>query len=114
MFGLRSLVSASLRASVVRPKKQSVPLFSYFNKAAFNRSYCSAPKQQITPPPVQGVVKDVPHRAIDADADLQLDLAPRLPISMEPRKYIEFDCAVCNYRVKKTCTTHSYEKGIHF
>lgn len=115
MLGFRSVVSASLRASlgVAITKKQSsfVPLLSCFHKSLARRTYCNEVPQVAPPKSMADIAKNVQHKAIDADADLQLDIAPTLPITMEPRKYIEFNCSNCDYRVKKTCSTHSYEKG---
>jgi len=33
-------------------------------------------------------------------------------IQLKPMKYIEFDCSVCQVRVEKTFSKHSYEKGV--
>eukprot|EP01112_Ceratiomyxa_fruticulosa_P013278 TRINITY_DN3725_c0_g1_i1.p1 TRINITY_DN3725_c0_g1~~TRINITY_DN3725_c0_g1_i1.p1 ORF type:complete len:241 (-),score=55.52 TRINITY_DN3725_c0_g1_i1:285-944(-) len=33
-------------------------------------------------------------------------------IKPEERMYIEFNCGVCDFRVKKTFSKHSYEKGV--
>ena len=121
---LRSLAPSSLRSClglskstllrhVLRIAANPVPRW----RSGITRTYCSnTNKPAIQTVDSASVIRNVPHTVIDADADLQIDLANelklQLPITNEPRKYIEFDCAVCNTRVKKTCSTHSYEKGI--
>lgn len=52
------------------------------------------------------VVINVPYTAKDIEiGDVKLSL------NVEPRKHIEFECANCNTHVKKTCSTHAYERG---
>lgn len=119
---LRSLAAASLRClglskyGHIHVRIVASPAPSWCNIHA--RSYCKDNKEPgQTVVDKQAIIRNIPHTVIDADADLQVDLASelnlQLPITLEPRKYIEFDCAVCDTRIKKTCSTHSYEKGLY-
>lgn len=114
---LKSIISASLRRGIVptRHTATTTRVFAFpSTHKYFSRSYCKdhTPPHSSSKVDPKNVIKNVPHKAFDADVDFQVDSkAVELPISLERRKYIEFDCIVCDTRVKKTCSAHSYEKG---
>lgn len=130
---LRSLCTTACRLSTLARQCKVATPNAYgrltLNKYSLNfsgvRTYCkdtkADPKDTDS---VQSTVDDIKSKKyIDASelhkvADIDLTQFPDIDLSKfqfstgEPRKYIEFNCGHCDFRVKKTCTTHSYEKGL--
>lgn len=110
MFRFLPSAFRSVTSSGLVPRMTATPTR---NAIATPRSIAWYPKRLCSSQaPAQAKASESPELLDDSDQLDTISVAGEEIGQIPSMKYIEFNCNVCNYRVAKTFSNHSYTKGV--